>query len=128
MFTPQKSTLLRIPTLMTAPTLAEEDEDDYGEITQEDYWTQLDSFNKFIQNTMQELVDENSDLILSEEEETVMILMTPEDLENSRLQLQGIDPNANDREFDPAARSKAGICKRSAQLICMSTILCSLYL
>ncbi|KAG6821414.1 DNA-dependent RNA polymerase II [Arthromyces matolae] len=58
----------------------DEDEDDYEEITQEDCWTvissffdqkglvrqQLDSFDEFVQNTMQELVDENSDLILDQ--------------------------------------------------------------
>ncbi|KAK1215952.1 DNA-dependent RNA polymerase II [Marasmius sp. AFHP31] len=49
------------------------------------------------------------ELLDAEEEETVMISMTPEDLENSRLQSQGIDPHANDGEFDPAARLKAGI-------------------
>jgi len=48
------------------------------------------------------------ELLDSEEEETVMISMTPEDLENSRLQQRGIDPHANDGEFDPAARLKAG--------------------
>ncbi|KAK1233230.1 DNA-dependent RNA polymerase II, partial [Marasmius sp. AFHP31] len=48
-------------------------------------------------------------LLDAEEEETVMISMIPEDLENSRLQSQGIDPHANDGEFDPAARLKAGI-------------------
>ncbi|KAK1218966.1 DNA-dependent RNA polymerase II [Marasmius sp. AFHP31] len=47
--------------------------------------------------------------LLDAEEETVMISMTPEDLENSRLQSQGIDPHANDGEFHPAARLKAGI-------------------
>ncbi|KAJ8090504.1 DNA-dependent RNA polymerase II [Marasmius tenuissimus] len=61
----------------------EEDEDGFGEITQEDCWTvissffeqkglvrqQLDSFNEFVQNTMQELVDENSDLILDQAEQ-----------------------------------------------------------
>ncbi|KAM5533937.1 hypothetical protein V8D89_012362 [Ganoderma adspersum] len=55
-------------------------EDEYEEITQEDCWTvissffdqkglvrqQLDSFDEFVQNTMQELVDENSDLILDQ--------------------------------------------------------------
>ncbi|KAK1233816.1 DNA-dependent RNA polymerase II [Marasmius sp. AFHP31] len=46
------------------------------------------------------------ELLDAEEEETVMISMTPE---NSRLQSQGIDPHANDGEFDPAARLKAGI-------------------
>lgn len=49
-------------------------------ITQEDYWTvissffhekglvrqQLDSFDEFIQNTMQELIDENSELVLDQ--------------------------------------------------------------
>jgi len=58
----------------------DEDEDDYEEITQEDCWTvissffdqkglvrqQLDSFDEFVQNTMQELVDENADLILDQ--------------------------------------------------------------
>lgn len=48
------------------------------------------------------------ELLDAEEEETVMISMTPEDLENSRLQSSGIDPHANDGEFDPAARLKAG--------------------
>ena len=57
-----------------------DDEDDYEEITQEDCWTvissffeqkglvrqQLDSFDEFVQNTMQELVDENADLILDQ--------------------------------------------------------------
>ena len=55
-------------------------EDEYREITQEDCWTiitgffhekglvrqQLDSFDEFVQNTMQELVDENADLILDQ--------------------------------------------------------------
>lgn len=58
----------------------DEDGDDFEEITQEDCWTvissffdqkglvrqQLDSFDEFVQNTMQELVDENSDLILDQ--------------------------------------------------------------
>ncbi|KAJ6504421.1 DNA-dependent RNA polymerase II second largest subunit [Mycena vulgaris] len=62
------------------PNYADDDEDDYEEITQEDCWTvissffdqkglvrqQLDSFDEFVQNTMQELVDENSDLILDQ--------------------------------------------------------------
>jgi DNA-directed RNA polymerase II subunit RPB2 len=56
-----------------------DDEDDFEEITQEDccQWTsffeqkglvrqQLDSFNEFVQTTMQELVDENTDLILDQ--------------------------------------------------------------
>nr|BCB28863.1 DNA-dependent RNA polymerase II second largest subunit [Mycoleptodonoides aitchisonii] len=47
------------------------------------------------------------ELLDAEEEETVMICMTPEDLENSRLQSAGIDPHANDGEWDPAARLKA---------------------
>lgn len=56
------------------------DEDDFEEITQEDCWTvissffeqkglvrqQLDSFDEFVQNTMQELVDENAELILDQ--------------------------------------------------------------
>jgi DNA-directed RNA polymerase II subunit RPB2 len=55
-------------------------DEDFEEITQEDCWTvissffeqkglvrqQLDSFDEFVQNTMQELVDENSDLILDQ--------------------------------------------------------------
>lgn len=58
----------------------DEDVEDDTEITQEDCWTvitsffeqkglvrqQLDSFDEFVQNTMQELVDENSDLILDQ--------------------------------------------------------------
>ncbi|KAJ7040416.1 DNA-dependent RNA polymerase II second largest subunit [Mycena alexandri] len=48
------------------------------------------------------------ELLDAEEEETVMISMTPEDLEQSRLQQSGIDPQ-NDAEFDPAARLKSGI-------------------
>ncbi|KAJ7170073.1 DNA-dependent RNA polymerase II second largest subunit [Mycena filopes] len=48
------------------------------------------------------------ELLDAEEEETVMISMTPEDLEQSRLQQSGIDPH-NDAEFDPAARLKSGI-------------------
>lgn len=53
-----------------------EDDDDEEEITQEDAWAvisayfeekglvrqQLDSFDEFIQNTMQEIVDESSDI------------------------------------------------------------------
>ena len=38
-----------------------------------------------------------------------MISMTPEDLETSRLQQSGMQPEQNDEEFDPAARLKAGI-------------------
>jgi DNA-directed RNA polymerase II subunit RPB2 len=58
----------------------EDEELEYEEITQEDCWTvissffeqkglvrqQLDSFDEFVQNTMQELVDENADLILDQ--------------------------------------------------------------
>jgi DNA-directed RNA polymerase II subunit RPB2 len=57
-----------------------DDDAEYEEITQEDCWTvissffaekglvrqQLDSFDEFVQNTMQELVDENSHLILDQ--------------------------------------------------------------
>lgn len=57
-------------------------------------------WNNLIKSGVIELLD-------AEEEETVMICMTPEDLENSRLQGSGIDPHANDGEFDPAARLKA---------------------
>lgn len=56
------------------------EEEEYEEITQEDCWTvissffeqkglvrqQLDSFDEFVQNTMQELVDENAELILDQ--------------------------------------------------------------
>ena len=58
----------------------EDDEEDDSEFTQEDCWTvissffdekglvrqQLDSFDEFVQNTMQELVDEGADLILDQ--------------------------------------------------------------
>jgi hypothetical protein len=57
-----------------------EEGEDYEEITQEDCWTvissffdpkglvcqQLDSFDEFVQNTMQELVDENAELVLDQ--------------------------------------------------------------
>ncbi|KAK2451642.1 DNA-directed RNA polymerase II subunit RPB2 [Trifolium repens] len=57
------------------------DEDDDEEITQEDAWTvissyfetkglvrqQLDSFDEFIQNTMQEIVDESADIVIRPE-------------------------------------------------------------
>lgn len=49
------------------------------------------------------------ELLDAEEEETVMISMTPEDLETSRLQQQGMSTRDEDDEFDPAARLKAGI-------------------
>ncbi|QRW24628.1 DNA-directed RNA polymerase III subunit C6 [Rhizoctonia solani] len=62
---------------------ADYDVDDYDEITQEDCWTiitsffdekglvrqQLDSFDEFVQNTMQELVDESADLILDQSDQ-----------------------------------------------------------
>ncbi|KAG6832563.1 DNA-dependent RNA polymerase II [Tricholoma furcatifolium] len=48
------------------------------------------------------------ELLDAEEEETVMISMTPEDLETSRMQQNGINPAANE-DFDPAARLKAGL-------------------
>jgi DNA-directed RNA polymerase II subunit RPB2 len=48
------------------------------------------------------------ELLDAEEEETVMISMTPEDLENSRNQQSGIEVEHNDGEYDPAARLKAG--------------------
>src|ERR1700722_15351918 len=55
-------------------------DEDFDEITQEDCWTiissffdqkglvrqQLDSFDEFVQNTMQEFVDENSELVLDQ--------------------------------------------------------------
>lgn len=58
----------------------DEDEDESEEISQEDCWTvissffdekglvrqQLDSFDEFVQNTMQELIEENADLILDQ--------------------------------------------------------------
>ncbi|KAF8313839.1 DNA-directed RNA polymerase II, subunit 2 [Clavulina sp. PMI_390] len=58
----------------------DDDDEEYESITQEDCWTvisaffdekglvrqQLDSFDEFIQNTMQELVDENADLVLDQ--------------------------------------------------------------
>ncbi|OCH86056.1 DNA-directed RNA polymerase II, subunit 2 [Obba rivulosa] len=46
------------------------------------------------------------ELLDAEEEETVMICMSPEDLENSRLIAAGVDPHANDGDFDPSARLK----------------------
>lgn len=58
------------------PAYNEEEEDDDEDITQEDAWAvisayfeekglvrqQLDSFDEFIQNTMQEIVDESADI------------------------------------------------------------------
>ena len=43
----------------------------------------------------------------AEEEETVMICMTPDDLESSRLQSQGLVLQLNDEDYDPAARLKS---------------------
>jgi DNA-directed RNA polymerase II subunit RPB2 len=62
------------------PSYGYDDGEEEEEITQEDCWTvisaffdqkglvrqQLDSFDEFVQNTMQELVDENADLILDQ--------------------------------------------------------------
>jgi DNA-directed RNA polymerase II subunit RPB2 len=61
----------------------EDDDDDDGEVTQEHCWDvitsffdtfglvnqQISSFNQFIQNTMQELVDESAELILDQAEQ-----------------------------------------------------------
>ncbi|XP_045792607.1 DNA-directed RNA polymerase II subunit RPB2-like [Trifolium pratense] len=61
--------------------LMDEDEDEDEEITQEDAWTvissyfetnglvrqQLDSFDEFIQNTMQEIVEESADIVVQPE-------------------------------------------------------------
>ena len=47
------------------------------------------------------------ELLDAEEEETVMICMTPEDLENSRLQAKGIDTHVDEENADPSARLKA---------------------
>ena len=47
------------------------------------------------------------ELLDAEEEETVMICMTPEDLDAARLQQAGLDPTAPEGEFDPSARLKA---------------------
>lgn len=58
-------------------------------------------WENLIKNGIIELLD-------AEEEETVMISMTPEDLETSRNQ-QSHDPHSQeDEDFDPAARLKAG--------------------
>lgn len=60
-----------------------DEEDDDAEFTQEDCWNvissffdekglvrqQLDSFDEFVQNTMQELVDENAELILDQQDQ-----------------------------------------------------------
>ena len=64
----------------TGYDMDDEEDEEAEEITQEDCWTvisaffdqkglvrqQLDSFDEFVQNTMQELVDENADLILDQ--------------------------------------------------------------
>ena len=47
------------------------------------------------------------EILDAEEEETVMICMTPEDLENSRLQAAGIDTRADEENNDPSMRLKA---------------------
>jgi DNA-directed RNA polymerase II subunit RPB2 len=61
----------------------EGEDDDYEDVSQEDCWAiitsffnrfglvrqQLNSFDEFIQNTMQELVDENAELILDQAEQ-----------------------------------------------------------
>jgi DNA-directed RNA polymerase II subunit RPB2 len=49
------------------------------------------------------------ELLDAEEEETVMIPMTLEDLENLQLQQSGVDPHVNNSDFDPAQHLKAGI-------------------
>ncbi len=49
------------------------------------------------------------ELLDAEEEETVMICMTPEDLVTTRLQQQGHRVVIPDEEFDPAARLKANL-------------------
>ena len=60
-----------------------EDDEDYEDVNQEDCWQvissffkakglvrqQLDSFDEFVQNTMQELVDENADLMLDQQDQ-----------------------------------------------------------
>lgn len=56
-------------------------------------------FTQLIREGVVELLD-------AEEEETVMICMTPEDLENSRLLAAGVDLHANEGDFDPASRLK----------------------
>ena len=64
----------------TGYDMEDEDDEEYEEITEDDCWAvisgffaqkglvrqQLDSFDEFVQNTMQELVDENDDLILDQ--------------------------------------------------------------
>ena len=64
----------------TGYDMEDEDDEEYEEITEDDCWAvisgffaqkglvrqQLDSFDEFVQNTMQELVDENADLILDQ--------------------------------------------------------------
>ena len=46
------------------------------------------------------------ELLDAEEEETVMICMMPEELENARLQRRGIFKKVDPADFDPAARLK----------------------
>lgn len=59
---------------------SDDNDEEYEELNEDDCWTvissffaqkglvrqQLDSFDEFVQNTMQELVDENADLILDQ--------------------------------------------------------------
>lgn len=63
------------------------------------YDNQPYEWNNLIKDGIIELLD-------AEEEETVMICMTPEDLENARLQQAGIESHRDDGEFDPSARLK----------------------
>jgi DNA-directed RNA polymerase II subunit RPB2 len=71
-------------------------ENEKGELVHAPFkWEQL------VKNGIVELLD-------AEEEETVMIAMTPEDLENSRLRQSGVDPHSNE-DFDPAQRLKPSI-------------------
>lgn len=63
----------------------------------------MESFYKFDSLVRAGLVE----YLDAEEEETVMICMTPEDLELSRLQASGVDTSTADADFDPAKRLKA---------------------
>lgn len=78
--------------------------DEYGnQLTNEDGKLAYEPypFTNLIRDGVVEMLD-------AEEEETVMICMAPEDLENARLAAGGIDPHSKDpSEFDPAARLKA---------------------
>ncbi|KAI0347765.1 DNA-directed RNA polymerase II, subunit 2 [Trametopsis cervina] len=57
-------------------------------------------FNDLIRDGVIEMLD-------AEEEETVMICMSPEDLNDARLQASGLEPRSKSGEFDPGARIKA---------------------